>query len=72
MSRRPLFLPALVPVAALAGVALLAAWAGATVAAAGPGMTLSALRHPTALLAGAGTAALGLALSARLAAALRR
>jgi len=37
-----------------------------------PGMTLSALQHPTAIAAGAGIAALGLALTAGLALVLRR
>ncbi len=59
--------------AALAGgVALLVACAGLIAASQAPGMTLSALRHPVAIAAGAGIAALGLALTAGLAAALRR
>ena len=60
-----------VPALAL-GVALLLTCAAAAIAVAAPGMTLSALQHPTALAAGAGIAALGLALTAGLAAALRR
>lgn len=63
----------LVPVGLLvAGVALLAAGAAAAVAAYAPGMTLSALGHPAAIAAAAGIATLGLALTAGLAAVLRR
>jgi membrane-associated phospholipid phosphatase len=63
--------PATVPLLA-AGVAALLACAGAVVVVRAPGMTLSALEHPTAIAAGAGIAALGLALTAGLALVLRR
>lgn len=63
----------LVPLPLLvAGVAVLVAGGGALVVATAPGMTLSALGHPAAIAAGAGIAALGLALTAGLAAILRR
>ena len=65
--------PSLVPLPLLvAGVAVLLAGAGTLVVATAPGMTLSALEHPAAIAAGAGIAALGLALTAGLAAVLRR
>jgi membrane-associated phospholipid phosphatase len=53
-------------------VAGLVAGTAATVVMRAPGMTLSALQHPTAIAAGAGIAALGLALTAGLALVLRR
>ncbi|HEV2786090.1 MAG TPA: phosphatase PAP2 family protein [Solirubrobacteraceae bacterium] len=63
----------LVPVPAIAvGVIAALALAGAAVVAYAPGMTLSALGHPAGIAAGAGIAAFGLALTAGLAAALRR
>lgn len=61
---------AVAPVAA--GGGLLLACVAAVVALSAPGMTLSALQHPSAIAAGAGIAALGLTLTAGLAAALRR
>lgn len=65
--------PSLVPVPVLAaGVLAALALGGAAVVATAPGMTLDALRHPSAIAAGAGIAAVGLALTAGLAAALRR
>jgi membrane-associated phospholipid phosphatase len=63
----PLSVPALA-----ASVAVLLACAGAAVVVRAPGMTVSALQHPTAIAAGAGIAALGLALTAGLALVLRR
>ena len=60
-----------VPVLAAAVAALLAC-AGTVVIVSAPGMTLSALQHPSAIAAGAGIAALGLALTAGLAVVLRR
>lgn len=56
----------------VAGGALLLAATAAVVVAYAPGMTLSALEHPTAIAAGAGIAALGLALTSGLALILRR
>ena len=65
--------PSLVPVPVIvAGVLAVLALGGAAVVATAPGMTLNALQHPAAIAAGAGIAALGLALTAGLAAALRR
>lgn len=63
----------LVPVPLLfAAVVVLLGLAATAVVAYAPGMTLSALRHPAAIAAGVGIAALGLALTAGLAAVLRR
>jgi membrane-associated phospholipid phosphatase len=65
--------PALITLPALgAAAALLLACAGAAAVLRAPGMALSALQHPTAIAAGAGIAALGLALTAGLATVLRR
>ena len=63
----PISLPVLV-----AGAAALVALAAVAVIVRAPGMTLSALQHPTAIAAGAGIGALGLALTAGLAIVLRR
>lgn len=59
-----------VPIAA--GGGLLLASVAAVLVLSAPGMTLSALQHPSAIAAGAGIAALGLALTAGLAVVLRR
>jgi membrane-associated phospholipid phosphatase len=64
--------PAISPPALAAGVGLLLACAALVVAVGAPEMTWSALQHPSALAAGAGIAALGLALTTGLAAVLRR
>ena len=67
------FTPALISPPALAALGATALAVGAVaVAARAPGMTLSALEHPSGILAGLSIAALGLALTAGLAAALRR
>jgi membrane-associated phospholipid phosphatase len=63
----PLSTPALA-----AAATLLVACAGAAAVVRAPGMALSALEHPSAIAAGAGIATLGLALTAGLAAVLRR
>ncbi|MDP2712786.1 MAG: phosphatase PAP2 family protein [Solirubrobacteraceae bacterium] len=63
----PISLPALAMT-----LAVLLTFAAAAVAVRAPGMTVSALEHPIALAAAAGIAALGLALTAGLAVALRR
>lgn len=63
----PISLPALTLT-----LAVLLTFAATVVALRAPGMTLSALEHPIAIAAGAGIAALGLALTAGLAVALRR
>jgi len=60
------------PAALAAAAALLVACTGAAAALRAPGMALSALEHPSAIAAGAGIAALGLALTAGLAVVLRR
>ena len=65
--------PALLsPAALVAALALLVVLAGMAALVSAPGMTVSALQHPTAVAAAAGIALLGLALTAGLAAALRR
>ncbi len=66
--------PALAPIslpALTAGACALVALAGAMAILSAPGMVLSALDHPTAIAAGIGIGALGLMLTAGLAAALR-
>jgi membrane-associated phospholipid phosphatase len=60
------------PAALAAAAALLVTCTGAAAALRAPGMALSALEHPSAIAAGAGIAALGLALTAGLAVVLRR
>ena len=68
----PAFAPALIGPPALAAIgATLVAGGAVAVAAQAPGMTLSALEHPSGIAAGLGIAALGLALTAGLAVALR-
>lgn len=71
-SRERAALPAIPLPALAAGVALLLACAASVVVLRAPGMTLSALQHPVALAAGLGIGGLGLALTAGLAAVLRR
>ena len=68
---RPVDAPVSVPALA-AGAGALLAVAGAAALIGAPGVTLNALEHPTAVAAGVGIAALGLALTAGLALALRR
>jgi len=70
-SRPPASAPVSVPALA-AGSAALVALAGVVVLVQAPGMTLSALEQPTAIAAGLGIGALGLTLTAGLAAVLRR
>lgn len=68
----PALAPALVGAPALAAIGATAIGAGAVlVIARAPGMTLSVLEHPSGIAAGLGIAALGLALTAGLAAVLR-
>jgi membrane-associated phospholipid phosphatase len=68
----PAVTPALIGTPALVTMSLTALAVGAVaVAARAPGMTLSALEHPSGIAAGLAIAALGLALTAGLAAALR-
>lgn len=71
-SREHATLPAIPLPALAAGVALLLACAASAVVLRAPGMTLSALQHPVALAAGIAIGGLGLALTAGLAAVLRR
>ncbi len=68
----PASAPALIGPPALAAMSLTAVAVGAVmIAARAPGTTISVLEHPSGILAGLGIAALGLALTAGLAAALR-
>lgn len=69
----PTLPPALIAAPTLAALGITAvALVAVAVAARAPEMTVSALEHPSAILAGAGIAALGLVLTGGLAAALRR
>jgi len=71
-SAAPAFTPALISAPALAAMAATTVAVGSVaITAQAPGMTLSALEHPSGIVAGLGIAALGLALTAGLAVALR-